>query len=317
MEASHAPLATPWLSAEPDGPSRAMATPEIAELDPVSQPPGALPADEPSDVSAAAAAPAAEAAEAAEAAQAARAAQAASAAQAAQAASAAQAAQAPAAALITTLTTELLSDDAELRAGYPVTLDLSAARFCLDGSIGEALGSIRADVLRSLQLDANALRSLEGIERFGALRSLSACRNALAAAAPRCARLEQLALGGNRLRALPTLAGCPVLRTLELDANQINGGYEQLKYVPKLSRLDLRYNQVCGGCMRACVHACACEAPPLAPEGGRPTQDPVLTRAADGAFPRARRAGGPRRGTRAARAWARATGGAAAERARA
>ena len=146
--------------------------------------------------------------------------------------------------LITALTVELLADDAALRSGYPVTLDLSASRFCLEGSVAEALSVAKADVLRTLQLDGNALRSLDGIDRFSALRSLSACRNTVAAAAPRCTRLQELSLGGNRLRALPGLAGCPSLRTLDLDGNQINGGYEQLRHTPKLARLDLRSNQV-------------------------------------------------------------------------
>ena len=145
---------------------------------------------------------------------------------------------------VTVITAELLAEDPEIRTSYPVVLDLSAPRFCIGGSVADSLSLIRCDVLRSLNVDSNGLRSLEGIERFTALRSLSARHNILAAAMPRCARLKELYLSSNRLRVLPVLAGCPDLRSLEVDANQISGGYEQMRYAPKLARLILRSNQV-------------------------------------------------------------------------
>ena len=144
--------------------------------------------------------------------------------------------------VVTELTSLLLAEDAKLRASYPVGLDLSSPRFQLGSLAGLAI--VRAGVMRELRLDGNMLASLAGIERFVALRVLSAQDNLLEEAAVRCPRLQELVLCGNRLTAVPRLAGCGSLRSLSLERNAICGGYEHLRGVPKLQALRLRANRV-------------------------------------------------------------------------
>ena len=130
--------------------------------------------------------------------------------------------------VVRVLTAEVLAEDAEVRVGYPVVLDLSGPRYRLEGSIAVALQPVRAEVLRDLRLDGNALSSLAGVERFVSLRRLWACGNSLGSvgapdigaldgapesrASVRCARLVELHLCENSLVALPRLAGCAARR---------------------------------------------------------------------------------------------------------
>ena len=144
---------------------------------------------------------------------------------------------------VRSLTTELLASDAGLRATYPVALDLSAPRFQIDSL--EGLAVVRHDVLRSLTLDDNALASVEGIGRFGALRTLSAARNLIAGVTlSHLTRLQELGLAGNLLTAVPSLISCTALQTLDLSSNRICAGYDRLRTVPKLTTLLLAANRV-------------------------------------------------------------------------
>eukprot|EP00966_Prymnesium_polylepis_P129871 3003347-Prymnesium_polylepis.1 len=144
------------------------------------------------------------------------------------------------------LTSELLASDAGLRATYPVALDLSPARFQLDSLDGLAI--VRHDVLRSLVLDDNALGSLNGIGRFGALRTLSAARNTIAdATLSHLTRLQELNLAANRLTAVPSMVACTALQSLDLRANSISAGYDRLRTVPKLTSLLLADNRIGAG----------------------------------------------------------------------
>ena len=112
--------------------------------------------------------------------------------------------------IISCLTAELLAEDQSLRSSYPIAIDLSTPRFQI-ASVGVGLAAVRESVLRELNLADNALASLDGISRFGALRVLKAPRNRLREATLRCPRLTLLDLSANTLGALPLLHGCASL----------------------------------------------------------------------------------------------------------
>ena len=153
---------------------------------------------------------------------------------------------------IAELTTELLSTDPELRAAYPMHLDLSAPRFRI-GSLARGLAVVRAPVLRELALDGNGLRALDGLDAYVALRVLRAAHNELAEVSVRCPKLRTLDLRHNALRSIPALGGSSALTTLRLGHNSIGGGCEQLRHAPRLHTLELDHNALGGGAVHAAL----------------------------------------------------------------
>ena len=136
------------------------------------------------------------------------------------------------------------SDPSALR--HPVTLDFSGPTFKLR-SIA-FVKEVREGAPRDVILTSNELTSLAPLNRFSALRTLSAASNSLQVGAGlvlRLPRLQELDLSGNKLVAVPPLDGLPQLQVLHLQRNQIASNWEELQVCAStLREVDVSHNRL-------------------------------------------------------------------------
>jgi hypothetical protein len=126
---------------------------------------------------------------------------------------------------------------------YPVRLDFSHERFRLRSM--QALSQLKDTALVDIDLSDNELRSISELNRFPALKSLVASRNALESGpgvALAVHRLTRLDLSGNQLTVVPTLKELPLLQILNLSRNLIRDGWEEIGRCQGLQALDVSEN---------------------------------------------------------------------------
>ena len=126
---------------------------------------------------------------------------------------------------------------------YPVRLDFSHERFRLRSM--QALSQLKDTALVDIDLSDNELRSISELNRFPALKSLVASRNALESGpgvALAVHRLTRLDLSGNQLTVVPTLKELPLLQILNLSRNLIRDGWEEVGRCQGLQALDVSEN---------------------------------------------------------------------------
>ena len=126
---------------------------------------------------------------------------------------------------------------------YPVRLDFSHERFRLRSI--QLLAQLKDTALVEIDLSDNELSSLAELNRFAALKSLCASRNALESGpgvALAVHRLTRLDLSGNQLSAVPPLKELPLLQVLNVARNSIRDGWEELGRCPGLQALDGSHN---------------------------------------------------------------------------
>lgn len=140
---------------------------------------------------------------------------------------------------------------AQLR--YPVVLDFSHERFRLRSLA--LLSQLKDTSLQEVDLSDNELQVLSELNRFAALKSLCARRNALESGPGvhlAVHRLTRLDLSDNRLTEVPPLKELPLLQVLNLCRNRISAAWTNLALCTSLQALDASHNlfdwdQVCGG----------------------------------------------------------------------